>query len=245
MPRPVGRGIRRSCGLGRRQYALVVTHRSLKTIAAVLVLTALATGTVACTPTPSASPTPSISSESSTPTVAPTGTSTPTPAAAQHTVALSVDGIRIDGGELLPRNAPDQTLSALEELLEERPEREQPDGAYDIVFYRWGSLSASVSSGSTVSLSFGPSEVPGLTVVLESGVGLGSTRDEAMATGAVPGWDEDGDGVADYLSIERREVPGTNSLSRPGEVGVEYIELKIVDDIVTGVGNGGNDFSDL
>ncbi len=157
---------------------------------------------------------------------------------------VSVDGISIDGGTLLSTREPEETLAALEQLLGARPEPEQPDPAYDIVFYDWGPVSASVVSGTSISLTFADTAT-GLTVVLANGIGLGSTREEAMAAGAEAGWDEDGDGIADYLSIEHREVPGTVSLARPGEEGVEYIQLKITDDVVGELSNGANDFSDL
>ncbi len=66
-----------------------------------------------------------------------------------------------------------------------------------------------------------------------------------MDAGAVDGWDEDGDGVADYLSIGVREVSGTSSLVKPGEVGVEYVDLKMTGDIVSRLSTGGNDYSDI
>lgn len=212
-------------------------HRALLPLAAGALVIGLLTGCTSPAPVQSPSSTPSASSGAD--------ASTPTPTPADHTVAVSVDGVAVDGGALLPNTAPEDTLVALEGLLGARPEPEQPDPAYDIVFYDWGPVSASVLSGSTISLSFTDSDVPGLTVVLASGIGLGSTRDEAMAAGAEPVWDEDGDGVADYLSIEHREVPGTISLSSPGEVGVEYIQLTITDDVVTGLSNGADDYSDL
>lgn len=206
-------------------------------LAAAAICIGLLTGCAGPSATQSPSSTPSASSGAETPT--------PTPTPADHTVAVSVDGITVDGGALLSNQAPEDTLAALEQLFGARPESEQPDPAYDIVFYDWGPVSASVLSGSTVSLTFTDSDVPGLTVILADGIGLGSTRDEAMAAGAEPVWDEDGDGKADYLSIEPREVPGTVSLSSPGEVGVEFIQLKITDDVVTELSNGADDFSDL
>ncbi|CAH0133665.1 hypothetical protein SRABI76_00364 [Microbacterium oxydans] len=216
-----------------------MSRPALLPLAAGILFISLLTGCAGAETTQSPSSTPRASSS------ADAQTPTPTPAPAEHTVAVSVDGISIDGGALLSNRAPEDTLAALEQILGTRPEPEQPDPAYDIVFYDWGTVSASVLSGSTVSLSFTASDVPGLTVVLANGIGLGSTRDEAMAAGAEPIWDEDGDGTADDVSIEHRDVPGTVSLANPGEVGVEYIQLTIADDVVTGLSNGANDFSDL
>lgn len=66
-----------------------------------------------------------------------------------------------------------------------------------------------------------------------------------MAAGAQSEWDEDGDGIADYLKIDIREVPGTESLAHPGQTGVQFLRLKVSEDVVTDINSSGDDFSDL
>jgi hypothetical protein len=77
------------------------------------------------------------------------------------------------------------------------------------------------------------------------GVAVGSTRAQALAAGAWDSWDEEGDGVAEWLGIGSREAPGTSSLRDPGSVGIEYVLLKVEGDVVTEIQAPANDFSDL
>ena len=86
---------------------------------------------------------------------------------------------------------------------------------------------------------------PGTIFRTPEGIGIGSTRAEAMAAGAAERWDEDGDGVADYLSIGMREVPDTTSLAHPGEIGVVFVELTLTGDVVTELRGLSDDFSDI
>ncbi|GAA1226363.1 hypothetical protein F6W70_17020 [Microbacterium maritypicum] len=180
------------------------------------------------TPSPSSSP---VASPSATP--------------ADRVVEISVDGLSIDDGPVLAYDDPDGAVAALTAAFGAAPTEAPVEGPYGSVYagYDWQGTKATVRE-TRIDLVVS-ADAPGVIVRTPEGIGIGSTRAEAMAAGAVDGWDEDGDGVADYLSIGVREVPGTSSLVNPGEVGVEYIDLKVTGDVVSRLSTGGNDFSDI
>lgn len=160
-------------------------------------------------------------------------------------VVLSLDGAAIDDGEIVPFEDVDGLVASFTGLFGIAPDESMVEGAYGSAYtaYDWASVRVLVAdTRATVTVS---AKAPGVAFITEQGIALGSTRAEALAAGAVDDWDENGDGTADYLRIGMREVPGTQSLSTPGAVGVEYLTLKITDDTVTSVSSGGNDFSDI
>lgn len=193
---------------------------------------------VACTPAskPDGTATPS-------PTVSRTPSPTPTPT--ERIVEISVDGLSIDDGPVITYRDPDGAVSLLTDALGSAPVEMAVEGPYgsESTRYEWGGTWMLVTQDYFwVNVT---ADAPATAFRTPEGIGLGSTRAEALAAGAAAGWDENGDGKADYLSIGMREVPGTSSLVHPGEVGVEYIDLQITDDVVTQLRSGANDFSDL
>lgn len=181
------------------------------------------------------------------PTASPSTTAapSPTPAPADQIALITLDGASVDGGSLIDYDDSDAIIAAFTELLGASPAEAPVEGPYGAVYdgYEWDSVRAVVQDTWTdVTVT---ADAPGVTFTTEEGIGIGSTRAEAIAAGAEDGWDEDGDGVADHLNLGTREVPGTQSLVNPGEVGVEYILLTVEDDVVTVIRNGGNDFSDI
>ncbi|MGH3691491.1 MAG: hypothetical protein ACRDT7_15175 [Microbacterium sp.] len=179
------------------------------------------------------------------PTSSPAASPSPTPTPADRVVEISVDGLSIDAGAVIAYDDADGAVAALSDAFGSAPTEGPVEGPYGAVYsgFDWEGTKATVRE-TRIDLVVS-ANAPGVIVRTPEGIGIGSTRAEAMAAGAVDGWDEDGDGVADYLSIGVREVPGTSSLVNPGEVGVEYIDLKIIDDVVTRLSSGGNDFSDI
>jgi len=162
-----------------------------------------------------------------------------------HVIEISVDGFSVDDGPLVTLHDPDGAVAALTDAFGSGPTEGPVEGPYDTVYsgYEWPGTKATVRE-TRIDLVV-TEDAPGVTFRTPEGIGIGSTRAEAMAAGAVDGWDEDGDGIADYLSIGVQEVPGTSSLVNPGQVGVEYIDLKITGDVVTRLTTGGNDYSDI
>ena len=200
----------------------------------------LALSLAACAPANSSS-----GSATPTPTAAPETTPSATPTPADRVVEISVDGIAIDDGAVIAYDESDMMIAGLADVFGSAPTEGPVEGPYGSVYagYGWEGTTATVRE-TRIDLVVS-ADAPGVIFRTPEGIGLGSTRAEAMAAGAVDGWDEDGDGVADYLSIGMREVPGTVSLTNPGAVGVEYIDLKITGDVVSRLTSGGNDFSDI
>lgn len=185
------------------------------------------------------SATPTSSSPSSSPTVSPS----PTPA--DRIIDISVDGLAIDGGPVIGYDDADGAVAALTDAFGSAPTEGPVEGPYGAVYsgFDWEGTKATVRE-TRIDLVV-TADAPGVIFQTPEGIGIGSTRADAMAAGAVDGWDEDGDGIADYLSIGMREVPGTSSLVNPGQVGVEFIDLKMTGDVVTRLSSGANDFSDI
>ena len=52
-------------------------------------------------------------------------------------------------------------------------------------------------------------------------------------------------GIAEYVGLGSREVSGTQSLSHPGSIGVEYLLLSMKGDVVKQIQIPADDFSDL
>lgn len=179
------------------------------------------------------------------PTSTPAATGTPSPTPMVHEVVIGLDGLTVDDGAVVSYDDADAVIAALTDALGAPPTEAPVEGPYGSVFdgYDWAGLKAlKVDARIGVTAS---ANGPTVTFTTPEGLGLGSTREEAMAAGAEDEYDEDGDGVADYLKIGMREVPGTSSLVHPGEVGVEYIALKLSDDKIVQINSSGNDFSDI
>jgi len=200
--------------------------------------TALGLLLVGCTATTAPAPSPSATE----PPTSASPSSEPTPE--DSVVTISVDGVSVDGATAAYTDA-DAVIQALTDALGADPTESPVDGPYGETFtaYEWTGLTATLREPRIDVFATADSETVSYTT--PEGIGLGSTRDEALTAGAQDEWDEDGDGVADYLKIGMREVAGTTSLENPGQVGVEYLTLTLTDDVVTAIASGGNDFSDL
>lgn len=207
---------------------------------ALALFAAVSLSLTACTATggdagPSASPSP---------TPSPTATAEPQQAA----IVLTVDELQLvdeTGATVSSASLDDGDLIGfLGDALGSLPDP-QKDDRYGFVFYDWGTVRLGTSEGVaggwvTVSAA-GENELAFRT---ESGLTVGSTREEALAAGAVSDY-VDPEGAYEVLRLDPREVPGTTSLERPGETGVEFVSLTIVDDQVAQISVPGNDYSDL
>jgi hypothetical protein len=177
---------------------------------------------------------------------------TPTATVAVETLTVTLDGLLYEGGagdESISLEDPEALLQLVEQLTGQPRtgvDIEDPWGQGDVmgVKYEWADIIVSVF-GERANLIVRTPALGDVPVSTEEGITVGSSRSEALAAGARDGWDADGDGVADFLELGAREVPGTQSLSRPGEVGIEYLSLGMKGDVVERIDLPANDFSDL
>ncbi len=208
----------------------------------------LALGLSACVPQPSpepteaASPTPAFTpSEKPTPTVSPTADAAAP--ASDAVLIVSLDSASIAAGSTLEYslNAVDAWTAALGTAPRSRRSR-APTAAPSSSPLTWPGFTVTVPNdgstrGATVRVT--TPTVSGHPVVTTGGIGVGSTRAEAVAAGATEGFD------STALRLDTRDVPGTQSLQRPGEVGREYVMLVLDGDAVTQLILPANDYSDI
>jgi len=107
-----------------------------------------------------------------------------------------------------------------------------------VVAHEWPGLRLLTPPDGPGWLSVTAAEVNGHPLRTAHGIGVGSTRAEALAAGAVAGY-------GDELRLDVREVPGTTSLQEAGRVGTEFISLEMSGDTVASLHVPANDFSDL
>ena len=198
---------------------------------------------VGCAPAavPEAGPSASASAESpATPTPAPVGE-----------LRIGTDGVRFEVGgstTVFPFDADGEALLALVEELTGQPrqgeEIEDPYGGRWGTGYIWDEISISVGDESTSVRVVAPA-IGGVPVMTAEGLTIGSTHDEVVAAGGREGWDADGDGTADYLDLGATEVSNTESLSRPGELGIVFVTVELADDAVVEIQAPANDFTDV
>ena len=155
---------------------------------------------------------------------------------------LSIDAVTVldDAGDEVASaaaNDADAVHDLLAEYLGTEPE-EETDDVYPITTYKWGG----VNSWSTTGVAFLAPEAAGLELRGPNGIVVGDSADDVLAAGG-----EEQTGWENYrtFAFDVREVPGTVSLERPGETGIEYISVTATDDVVTNIRVPGNDFSDL
>ncbi len=209
----------------------------------------LALGLSACvpqpapTPTDTASPTPAF-----TPSAKPTPTVSPTADAANPAsdavLIVSLDSASIAAGSTLEYslNAVDAWTAALGTAPTQSAVEGPPGYDFQMTVLEWPGLELTVpndgsTSGARVFVS--TPTVAGHPVVTTGGIGVGSTRAEAVAAGATEGFD------STELRLDTRDAPGTQSLQRPGEVGREFVMLVLNGDSVVSMHLPADDFSDL
>jgi hypothetical protein len=205
---------------------------------AVLLLTACSTAAA-----PSATPV----KEAAEPSPA-SATPTPTPAAE---LVLSLDGVSFGADEVVSYDDGAGILALFEEISGVMPEGAEVDGYPEgqdpgLTRYDWGEARISVSDeGQAMSVSLTAPELNGVPARTTEGVSVGSTRADVVNAGGWEFGDEDQDGVADLFGLGSREVPGTQSLSRPDAVGIEYFVVDLEGDTVAQIIGPSNDFSDI
>lgn len=215
----------------------------------ILLLSVLLTGCAGAGSSDSTS-TPPTATGAPTPDAAPSSTSAPV-SAAELIVTLDAIEYRGNGGtEVLALDQAGPLVALIEQLSGLPPAQEEiedPWGNGDVfgISYRWADVTIASLDHGPVTVTFLSPTVGDVKVKTAEGIGVGSTRAEVLAAGGWGEWDGDGDGAAELINLDMRAVPETNSLSRPGEVGAEFIGLSLNGDIVERMWSPSNDFSDL
>lgn len=210
-------------------------------------LAATAVVITACAPEPA--------SESSTQAPTEASSPSPTPSMTQPHLIVTIDGLEfVDGPDARTALFSDGVaLLALMEDVTGEPgvltEMQDPPGfETDLVSYEWDGLSVVTDEGGEGGFSrvvVDAAAVGDIPIASQEGLMIGSTRDEVIGAQGWDVWDEDQDGIADYLGVGEQEVPGTTSLTRPGKTGIQYLMFALADDVVTQINAPADDFSDL
>ena len=205
---------------------------------------------VSCAPTASDTSTPSPTAPTSSTT---TPTPTPTPTDEGTRIIVSLDGVDLvagDASDSARYSDAAAVLALLEEATGELPVpvdfEDMPGYETNWVRYEWDGLVVVTDEGGTgaAKVTVRATTIGDVPVTTEDGLGVGSTRDALANAQGWDGWDEDGDGVADYVRLGRDEVPDTTSLERPDEIGVNFLEFAVENDVVVSFWLG-NDYSDI
>lgn len=180
-------------------------------------------------------------------TSSPSPEPTPTPAVPDRLV-VTLDGLdAVRGGEYAPY-AGEDLVGLLEEITGQPGQAADIEGPYGGVegrSYTWDTITVLLHDGGRTSMSVRGAEIGGVPIESAEGITVGSDRSAVEAAGSRDLYDEDGDGLADAVGLGERAVPDTQSLSRPGEVGVEFVLVILSGGVVSELQSPGNDFSDI
>lgn len=177
----------------------------------------------------------------------------PTPDVEAHLV-VAIDGITYvdeSGTQTAAYDDGDAVLALLESATGDLPDPEPVEGmpGYESERerYSWDGLwvSVDVNLDGSLSLAVTGAEVDGIPVATEEGLSVGSTRQELMDADAWTLTDQEDAATAEYLGVGGEEVPGTQSLSRPGQVGILFVLHHLDGDVVKQIQVPADDFSDL
>lgn len=208
---------------------------------AALSLAAAAALLAACTATaPAAAPAPS---ETTTATA-------PSPSDNRLIVGIQAVAYAHDGDTTVVSYTESQQLQdLLRSISDQDPEQATVDGppGYDMQMtrYDYGGISLLSGSDGRASITVETATFHGVPVTTQEGIAVGSTRADAVDAGARDGYDQNGDGVADWLDLGSVEISGTQSLVNPGSVGIQFVMLGLDGDTVRELQAPANDFSDL
>lgn len=199
----------------------------------------------ACAQTPSAG-----DAGASTPTPAPTVESTATSTPSADAITVGVDAlVTMHDGESVtyPYAEPEQLLDFVAEVTGLFPAGEDiPDpwgnGEVLATSYTWDDITVTVMTGGPATVRIMSGALGGIAVSTSQGIAVGSTSDDVVSAGGFETWT---DGASHYFGVEPQPVDGTQSLSRPGEMGQAYIDVTTVDGVVTALTAPANDYSDL
>lgn len=204
---------------------------------------------IGCAPTTSAEPSAAPSSASSSPSPSPSPTPEIDPA-----IVVSLEDLTVtDASGTTSASFDDSTalLALLEKTTGELPEPETveifPGEPSTLQRYEWDGLTVVADSAveGPARVRITAEEIGGMPITTTEGLHVGSTRAELLEVDAWALVDEEDAATAEYLGLGRKEVPGTESLTHPGSVGVQYMLFTLAGDTVTQFNAPADDFSDL
>ena len=204
-------------------------------------------GCASATPLSKASPPISTAN----PSVSPTPTPTPT---AVDQLTITLDGIlhaHDDVTDLVPFSDGQGVLALFHTLTGVMPSGVEVQGPFPgtesgLTRYEWSDVRVMLyDDGRARDIAVLAPTVNDVPIQTKEGITVGSGRAAIIAAQGWDVWDRNGDGIADYLGLGSREVPGTRSLSHPGSVGVEYLLFSMKGDTVEQINVPANDFSDI
>ena len=206
-----------------------------------LVLTGCSQTSTAVDPGGSASAAPSTAEPSPTPSATPT---------AADSITVGVDAlVTIHDGKSVtyPYAEPAHLVDFIAEITGLSPEGEDitdPWGNGDVwgTKYTWDDISVSAMTYGPAGIRITAAEIGGIPVRTAQGIAVGSSIDDVVAAGGQETWN---DGASYYFSVDPQPVEGTQSLSRPGELGQAYVDITTVNDVVTAITAPANDYSDI
>lgn len=151
------------------------------------------------------------------------------------------------------QSVPFSDPAALKDLLSaiggdtptETPVEPFPGYEHSLTRYDYGGILLVTDEDGPAGIQVVTTAFHGIPVRTPEGIGVGSTRNEALGTGAKESYDDDGDGIPDWMNLGAVEVPGTQSLATPGATGVQYVLIGMDGDVVSKLQAPGNHFSDL
>lgn len=182
----------------------------------------------------------------------PTPDTSPTPTISVSQLTITLDGLvysHDDNDELVPFSDGQGLLALFQKLTGFMPAGvalESPFEGYDWkqTSYEWSGVRVVVSEdGEASAIRILTPAVHGVPIQTQEGISVGSKRAGVLAAHGWDIYDENGDGLAEAIGLGSREVPGTQSTSHVGAVGVEYILLVMKGDAVEQILIPANDFS--
>ncbi len=191
---------------------------------------------------------------------APTESSIPESVPALDSVYVSLDGVHLaNDDDSVAGTAPYSDGPGLVALLTDafgaEPLAEVTGGTtYPATHYGWGDGGVIVSIGgpygdgtfSDAWIRVTIAEYAGLPIFTDGGVNVGTDRAAVLTLAPYdPAYDGDGDGASDFLGLTPTPVPGSVSLSRPGEEGTAFVAVFFSGDTVTQLRSPADDFSDV
>ena len=135
---------------------------------------------------------------------------------------------------------PNAVLDAIRSLLEAAPVISEASDGVEVTFHDWSGLRVLVPNGAPASIAASVNLIGDVGITTDDGIEVGSTRASAIAAGAR----DVGEG-ADSLGLDAREAEGTTSLTRAGEVGLDFLRLRVSNGAVAQIQAPASDYGDV
>lgn len=158
-------------------------------------------------------------------------------------LTIGVSAVTVTSGDQLTTVSyedPDALIQALTDVFGSSPSVTEDPNGYEVTFYDWQGARVLRFSDARASVAISVPTVSGVNTATLEGIQVGSDRASALAAEAR----DVGEG-ADSLGITAREVPNTQSLTRPGEVGLDFVRLRFNSDQVSHIQAPAFDYGDV